>query len=115
MSPEFLAALEEYMRGGDAAVMSQLQSGNYTPVNRYQLAYPKFFTDFIAKSYDVRKNANIIKDAVVALFGEPCKSSNRRYYNIIQLKSDLERLLKEQPEQPSTVDYTQDNEMELPY
>lgn len=116
VSPEFLAAVEDYARNGNAATAAEIASGNVvSSVNRYQLSYPKFFTDFIAKSYDVRKNANIIKDAVVALFGEPCKSSNRRYYNIIQLKSDLERLLKEKPEQPSTVDYTQDNEMELPY
>ena len=116
VSPEFLAAVEDYARNGNAATAAEIASGNgVSSVNRYQLSYPKFFTDFIAKSYDVRKNANIIKDAVVALFGEPCRSSNRRYYNIIQLKSDLERLLKEQPEQPSTADYTQDNEMELPY
>jgi hypothetical protein len=36
--------------------------------------------------------------------------------DITQLKSDLERLLKEQPEQPSTVDYTQENgDKELPF
>lgn len=116
VSPEFLACVEEFARCGNAATAAEIASGNVvSPINRYQLSYPKFFTDFIAKSYDVRKDANIIKDAVVALFGEPCKSSNRRYYNIIQLKSDLERLLKEQPETPSTVDYTQDNEIELPY
>lgn len=116
VSPEFLREIEIYENGGDLAVSQQLASGKQTSsVNRYQVSYPKFFTDFIAKSYDVRRNANIIKDAVVALFGDPCQSSNRRYYNIIQLKPDLERLLKEQPEQPSAVDYTQDNEMELLY
>jgi hypothetical protein len=116
VSPEFLAAVEDYARNGNAATAAEISSGNgVSSVNRYQISYPKFFTDFIAKSYDVRKNANIIKDAVVALFGEPCSSSNRRYYNIIPLKSDLERLLKEQPEQPSTADYTHGDEMELPY
>ena len=116
VSPEFLREIELYEAGGDSAVTQQLSSGKgATSVNRYQVAYPKFFTDFIAKSYDVRRNANIVKDAVVALFGEPCRSSNRRYYNITQLKADLERLLKEQPDQPPTSGYTQDNEMELPY
>lgn len=114
VSPEFLAAIEEYMRGGDAAMMSQLQSGNYTPVNRYQLAYPKFFTDFIAKSYDVRKNQLLVKDAVVSVFGEPCKSSNRRYYNIIPLKTELERMLDEQPPQQQVQIDVQD-ENDLPY
>ena len=115
VSPEFLREIEIYESGGDLAVTQQLTSGKQvSSVNRYQVSYPKFFTDFIAKSYDVRKNANIIKDAVVALFGDPCKSSNRRYYNITQLKADLERLLKAEPEQPA-VDYTQYNEMELPY
>ena len=115
VSPEFLREIEIYENGGDLAVSQQLASGKQTSsVNRYQVSYPKFFTDFIAKSYDVRKNANIIKDAVVALFGDPCRSRNRRYYNIIQLKSSLERLLKAEPESPA-VDYTQDNEMELPY
>lgn len=114
VSPEFLAAIEEYMRGGDAAMMSQLQSGNYTPVNRYQLAYPKFFTDFIAKSYDVRKNQLLVKDAVVSVFGEPCRSSNRRYYNIIPLKTELERMLDEQPTQQQVqIDVQDDND--LPY
>lgn len=115
VSPEFLAAIEDYMRGGDAAMMSQMQTGNYKPVNRYQLAYPKFFTDFIAKSYDVRKNQLLVKDAVVSVFGEPCMSSNRRYYNIIPLKTELERMLDEQPTQQSTVDYTQDYDDNLPY
>lgn len=115
LSPEFLREIELYEAGGDAAVTQQLGSGKETcSVNRYQVAYPKFFTDFIAKSYDVRRNANIVKDAVVSLFGEPCKSANRRYYNIIQLKADLERLLKAEPETPA-LDYTKDNEMELPY
>lgn len=116
VSPEFLAAVEDYARSGNNATAAEIASGNgVSSVNRYQLSYPKFFTDFIAKSYDVRKNANIIKDAVVTLFGEPCSSSNRRYYNIIPLKATLEDLLKEQPEQPATAGYTQDNEMELPY
>ena len=115
VSPEFLREIEIYENGGDLAVSQQLSSGKQiSSVNRYQVSYPKFFTDFIAKSYDVRKNANIIKDAVVALFGDPCKSSNRRYYNITQLKADLERLLKAEPE-TQAVDYTQENEMELPY
>lgn len=115
VSPEFLREIEIYENGGDLAVSQQLASGKQTSsVNRYQVSYPKFFTDFIAKSYDVRRNANIIKDAVAALFGDPCRSSNRRYYNITQLKADLERLLKAEPEAPA-VDYTQDNEMELPY
>lgn len=112
VSPEFLAAIEEYMRGGDAAMMSQMQSGNYTPVNRYQLAYPKFFTDFIAKSYDVRKNQLLVKDAVVSVFGEPCRSSNRRYYNIIPLKTELERMLDEQPAQQQVqIDVQDDNDL----
>ena len=114
VSPEFLAAIEEYMRGGDAAMMSQLQSGNYTPVNRYQLAYPKFFTDFIAKSYDVRKNQLLVKDAVVSVFGEPCRSANRRYYNIIPLKTELERMLDEQPPQQQVQINVQDDN-DLPF
>lgn len=114
VSPEFLAAIEEYMRGGDAAMMSQMQSGNYTPVNRYQLAYPKFFTDFIAKSYDVRKNQLLVKDAVVSVFGEPCRSSNRRYYNIIPLKTELERMLDEQPTQQQVQTDVQDDN-DLPF
>lgn len=116
VSPEFLACVEEFARCGNSATAAEIAAGGgVSSVNRYQVAYPKFFTDFIAKSYDVRKNANIIKDAVVALFGEPCQSSNRRYYNIIPLKAALERMLKEQPEQPSEVDYTQSNGEELPF
>lgn len=115
LSPEFLAAIEEYMRGGDAAMISQMQSGNYTAVNRYQLTYPKFFTDFIAKSYDVRKNSLLVKEAVVSVFGDPCKSSNRRYYNILPLKMQLERILNEQPQQLPDVEYTKEDELELPY
>ena len=116
VSPEFLACVEEFARCGNSATAAEIAAGGgVSSVNRYQVAYPKFFTDFIAKSYDVRKNANIIKDAVVALFGEPCSSSNRRYYNIIPLKADLERMLKEQPEQTPTSDYTQDNGDDLPY
>lgn len=114
LSPEFLATVEEYERGSDNATAALLASGKKVPsVNRYQLTFPKFFADFISKSFDVRKNANAVKDAVVELFGEPCKSSNRRYYNIIQLKADLDRMLKEQPE-PAAYDNTQDEE-DLPY
>lgn len=115
LSPEFLAAIEEYMRGGDAAMISQMQSGNYTAVNRYQLTYPKFFTDFIAKSYDVRKNSLLVKEAVVSVFGDPCKSANRRYYNILPIKMELERILNEQPQQLPDVEYTKEDELELPY
>ena len=116
VSPEFLREIEIYENGGDQAVSQQLTSGRkVSSVNRYQVSYPKFFTDFIAKSYDVRKNANIIKDAVVALFGEPCRSSNRRYYNITQLKAALEWLLKEQPEQPPVYPFEHEDEFELPY
>lgn len=114
-SPEFLREIEIYENGGDLAVSQQLASGKgATSVNRYQVSYPKFFTDFVVKSYDVRKNSNVVKAAVVSLFGEPCRCSNRRYYNISQLKACLERLLKAETETP-VVDYTQDDEMELPY
>lgn len=51
----------------------------------YQLAYPKFFTDWLAKSYDVRKMSGLIKEAVVAAYGEPKSSGNRKYYNISDL------------------------------
>ena len=115
VSPEFLSSIEEYMRGGQAAMMSQMQSGNYTIVNRYQLTYPKFFMDFIAKSYDVRKNQLLVKEAVVSVFGEPCKSANRRYYNILPLKTELERILNEQPTQLQDVEYTREDETDLPY
>lgn len=116
VSPEFLACVEEFTRRGNSATAAEVATGGgVSSVNRYQLSYPKFFTDFISKSYDVRSHAPIIKDAVVALFGEPCSSSNRRYYNIIPLKAALERMLKEQPEQPSEVDYTQNNGEELPF
>jgi hypothetical protein len=62
----------------------------------------------------VRKNQQLVKDAVVSVFGEPFKSSNRRYYNIIPLKTELERMLDEQPTQQQVQNIEQD-ENELPY
>ena len=51
----------------------------------YQVSYPKFFTDWLCKSYDVRKQRNIVKEAVVEAFGEPAVSGRRKYYNITDL------------------------------
>ena len=75
----------------------------------YQLAYPKFFTDWLAQSYDVRKLSGLIKEAVVAAYGEPKSSGNRKYYNI----SDLLTLIA-----GGMVEYPADNGFEddgLPY
>lgn len=60
--------------------LTQMQGGGL-----YQVAYPKFFTDWLAQSYDVRKCSGLIKDAVVAAYGEPKNSGNRKYYNISDL------------------------------
>jgi hypothetical protein len=51
----------------------------------YQVSFPKFFTDWLCKSYDVRKQRNIVKEAVVEAFGEPNTSGRRKYYNITDL------------------------------
>ena len=51
----------------------------------YQVSFPKFFTDWLCKSYDVRKQRNIIKEAVIDAFGEPNESGRRKYYNINDL------------------------------
>ena len=75
----------------------------------YQLAYPKFFTDWLSQSYDVRKLSGLIKEAVVAAYGEPKSSGNRKYYNI----SDLLTLIA-----GGMVEYPADNGFEddgLPY
>lgn len=54
-------------------------------IGGYQVSFPKFFTDWLCKSYDVRKQRNIIKQAVVEAFGEPNASGRRKYYNINDL------------------------------
>ena len=51
----------------------------------YQVSFPKFFTDWLCKSYDVRRQRNIVKEAVVEAFGEPSCSGRRKYYNITDL------------------------------
>lgn len=62
----------------------------------YQLAYPKFFTDWLAQSYDVRKLSGLIKEAVVTAYGQPKESGNRKYYNISDLLSLINGGLVEQ-------------------
>lgn len=112
-SPDFLSELERYEAECNQRVQAALANGmQAVSVNRYQVSFPRFFSNFITASFDVRKNPNIVKEAVIRAFGEPRSSGNRKYYNIIQLKADLDRMLKEQPE-PAAYDYTQDEE--LPY
>ena len=60
--------------------MTQMQGGGL-----YQVAFPKFFSDLLAQSYDVRKCATLVKEAVVSAYGEPRSSGNRKYYNISDL------------------------------
>lgn len=72
----------------------------------YQLAYPKFFTDWLSQSYDVRKLSGLIKEAVVSAYGEPKSSGNRKYYNISELLTIIAG---------GMVEFPGDNELELPY
>lgn len=64
--------------------LTQAQQGGL-----YQVSFPKFFTDFLAASYDVRKIPVIIKEAIVEAYGEPKESGNRKYYNINDLISQI--------------------------
>lgn len=114
-SPDFLSELERYEAECNQRVQAALASGmQAVSVNRYQVSFPRFFSNFITASFDVRKNTNIVKEAVVRAFGEPRSSGNRKYYNVKDLKNALEGDLKENNEQPAA-DYAQCDEMELPY
>lgn len=115
-SAEFLAEVERYQRESDLDTVSNLQSGGATSVNRYQVSFPRFFSQFVGQTFDVRKNPNIVKEAVVRAFGEPKQSGNRRYFNLQHLKNTLANKLNAaatEPEPPTVLDYT-DNE-ELPF
>lgn len=114
-SPDFLSELERYEAECNQRVQVALANGmQAVSVNRYQVSFPRFFSNFITASFDVRKNPNIVKEAVVRAFGEPRSSGNRKYYNVKDLKNALEGDLKENNDQPAA-DYDQDTEMELPY
>jgi len=114
-SPDFLSELERYEAECNQRVQAALASGmQAVSVNRYQVSFPRFFSNFITASFDVRKQPSIVKEAVVRAFGEPRFSGNRRYYNVKDLKNALEGYLKEINE-TNAVDYAQDDEIELPY
>ena len=114
-SPDFLSELERYEAECNQRVQAALANGmQAVSVNRYQVSFPRFFSNFITASFDVRKNPNIVKEAVVRAFGEPRSSGNRKYYNVKDLKNALEGDLKENNDQPAA-DYAQGDEMELPY
>ena len=114
-SPDFLSELERYEAECNQRVQAALANGmQAVSVNRYQVSFPRFFSNFITASFDVRKNPNIVKEAVVRVFGEPRSSGNRKYYNVKDLKNALEGDLKENNDQPAA-DYAQGDEMELPY
>lgn len=71
----------------------------------YQVSW-SFFTDFLSRSFDVRKGSVLCKEAIVRAFGEPNKSGNRSYYNVSDIADIVSRkdiLIKEL------------NEDELPY
>lgn len=75
----------------------------------YQVSFPKFFTDWLCKSYDVRKQRNIVKDAVIEAFGDPIISGRRKYYNINDLMSiGVEPMV-------FVTDEQEDNVNDLPY
>lgn len=114
LSAEFLQAVEDYKTGADTKVAQAFANGTITrPVNRYQLPYPKFFTDYMHLSVDVRRNINQIKDAVVRCFGvAKGQTGNRRYYNIIEVMNTIETALTASE---SISEETQGGEDELPY
>lgn len=114
-SPDFLAELERYEAECNQRIADALASGlQAVSVNRYQVSFPRFFSNFITASFDVRKNPNIVKEAVVRAFGEPRSSGNRKYYNVKDLKNVLEGDLKERND-TLAADFDQDDKMELPY
>lgn len=113
LSPELVNEIERYEQDCDSRAAAMLATGRTaTAVNRYQLTFPKFFSAFITSTFDVRKNPNLVKEAVVRAFGEPKCSGTRKYYNISEVKAVLTAKLN--ASEPSTVDYTQEDN-ELPY
>lgn len=112
-SAEFWNELDRYEQDCDQRIAAAMNSGKSVPtINRYQLAYPKFFAAYITTTFDVRKNPNIVKEAVVRAFGEPKCSGTRKYYNITDVRAALQVSLNT-TESP-VMDYTQ-NDNELPY
>lgn len=55
----------------------------------YQVSFPKFFVDYLSRDNSLH-NVEIIKEAVVSLFGEPKRSSKRIYYNISDIRYAIE-------------------------
>lgn len=113
LSPDFFNELERYEQDCDVRTAAALATGRgATPINRYQVSFPKFFSAFINSTYDVRKNTNIVKDAVVRSFGEPKQSGTRKYYNISTLKQTIQNAVLENEQQQQTEPAY---ESELPY
>jgi len=89
LSPDFLNAVTEYRDNISRGVLSDLNSGETACVGKkYQLPFPKFFTDFLSRSYDVRRHAGLVKESVTEVFGQP-KGKSRKYYNVVEVIAAL--------------------------
>lgn len=71
----------------------------------YQVSW-SFFTDFLSRSFDVRKGSGLCKEAIVRAFGEPNKSGNRSYYNVSDIADAVSR---------KDIIINEINDEELPY
>lgn len=101
LSPDFLNAVTEYRDNITRGISSDLSNGFSSDGKRYQLPFPKFFTDFLSRSYDVRRHAGLVKESVVEVFGQP-KGKSRKYYNIVEVIAALNAGI-------AAEDYVQDN------
>lgn len=112
LSPDFLNAVTEYRDNITRGISSDLNSGMPTETGKkYQLPFPKFFTDFLSRSYDVRRHAGLVKETVAEVFGPP-KGKSRKYYNVVEVIAVLNVGI-------AAEDYVQDNgtdtDVDLPF
>lgn len=109
LSPDFNGYLTAFQEERDRQMREDISSGRgVSSANKYQVAFPGFFFKFLTTGWDVRKNAEIVKAAVVAAFGEPNVSGTRKYYNISTLTTVLEEKVGD-----SYINY--ENSENLPY
>jgi hypothetical protein len=114
LSPDFYNEIERYEQDCDNRLAAAIAQGKtIAPINRYQVSFPKFFSAFITTTYDVRKNTNIVKDAVARAFGEPKQSGTRKYYNISELKQTIQNAVQDAEQQQQRTAPADENE--LPY
>lgn len=120
LADDFGDWLEEYTRpkdGGDFMEQAARQQ-------RYQVSFPNFFKQFLSRGgYNYHVADNVIKEAVVSVFGEPKTCGRKIYYNAADIRRILQDKEDEEANEQRTAlsiyeDDTRDEEDEnenLPY